>query len=110
MTDKQEATASEPEATATAMSARAKSPAAAARPAPKVRSGAGGPPERSERWGSGSAHGGISTVDPILLEIVQGSLASIEMEVETAIARTSRSPMIRDAHDFRAGIHDRRLR
>ena len=32
------------------------------------------------------------------------------MEVETAIARTSRSPMIRDAHDFRAGIHDRQLR
>ena len=32
------------------------------------------------------------------------------MEVETAIARTSRSPMIRDAHDFRAGIHDRLLR
>ncbi|MDQ3464437.1 MAG: hydantoinase B/oxoprolinase family protein [Actinomycetota bacterium] len=32
------------------------------------------------------------------------------MEVETAIARTSRSPMIRDAHDFRAGIHDRKLR
>ncbi|MGI8692776.1 MAG: hydantoinase B/oxoprolinase family protein [Geodermatophilaceae bacterium] len=50
------------------------------------------------------------TVDPILLEIVQGSLASVEREVETAIARTSRSPMIRDAHDFRAGIHDRRLR
>ena len=37
-------------------------------------------------------------------------LASVEMEVETAIARTSRSPMIRDAHDFRAGIHDRLLR
>ncbi|QVQ53680.1 hydantoinase B/oxoprolinase family protein [Spiractinospora alimapuensis] len=50
------------------------------------------------------------TVDPVLLEIVQGTLASIEQEVETAIARTSRSPMIRDAHDFRAGIHDRRLR
>ncbi len=32
------------------------------------------------------------------------------MEVETAIGRTSRSPMIRDAHDFRAGIHDRQLR
>ncbi|SFN94581.1 N-methylhydantoinase B [Pseudonocardia ammonioxydans] len=48
--------------------------------------------------------------DPVLVEIVQGSLASVEMEVETAIARTSRSPMIRDAHDFRAGIHDRRLR
>ena len=32
------------------------------------------------------------------------------MEVETAIGRTARSPMIRDAHDFRAGIHDRKLR
>ncbi len=50
------------------------------------------------------------TVDPILLEIIEGTLASVEMEVETAIARTSRSPMIRDAHDFRAGIHDRKLR
>ena len=48
--------------------------------------------------------------DPVIVEIVQGSLASVEMEVETAIARTSRSPMIRDAHDFRAGIHDRLLR
>ena len=50
------------------------------------------------------------TVDPVLLEIVEGSLAAIEKEVETAIGRTARSPMIRDAHDFRAGIHDRRLR
>jgi N-methylhydantoinase B len=49
-------------------------------------------------------------VDPITVEIVQGTLASIEAEVEEAIARTARSPMIRDAHDFRAGIHDRRLR
>jgi N-methylhydantoinase B len=48
--------------------------------------------------------------DPVLVEIVAGSLASIEKEVETAIGRTARSPMIRDAHDFRAGIHDRRLR
>ena len=51
-----------------------------------------------------------ASADPVLLEIVQGSLAAVEMEVETAIARTSRSPMIRDAHDFRAGIHDRLLR
>ncbi|MFN8082618.1 MAG: hydantoinase B/oxoprolinase family protein [Dermatophilaceae bacterium] len=51
-----------------------------------------------------------TVVDPIVVEIVQGSLASVEMEVETAIGRTSRSPMIRDAHDFRAGIHDRHLR
>ena len=48
--------------------------------------------------------------DPVLVEIVEGTLASIEREVETAIGRTARSPMIRDAHDFRAGIHDRRLR
>jgi len=52
----------------------------------------------------------MSGVDPVLLEIVQGSLAAIELEVETAIGRTARSPMIRDAHDFRAGIHDRHLR
>ena len=51
-----------------------------------------------------------TAIDPVLVEIVQGTLASVEMEVETAIARTSRSPMIRDAHDFRAGIHDRQLR
>jgi N-methylhydantoinase B len=49
-------------------------------------------------------------VDPIVLEIIQGTLASIEKEVEDAIGRTSRSPMIRDAHDYRAGIHDRLLR
>jgi N-methylhydantoinase B len=48
--------------------------------------------------------------DPILVEIVEGTLGSVEREVETAIARTARSPMIRDAHDFRAGIHDRRMR
>jgi N-methylhydantoinase B len=48
--------------------------------------------------------------DPVLVEIVEGTLASVEKEVETAIARTARSPMIRDAHDFRAGIHDRRMR
>ena len=54
--------------------------------------------------------GRAGPVDPVLLEIVAGSLASIEKEVETAIGRTARSPMIRDAHDFRAGIHDRLLR
>ncbi|MHB1431221.1 MAG: hydantoinase B/oxoprolinase family protein [Streptosporangiaceae bacterium] len=53
---------------------------------------------------------GARAVDPVLLEIIAGSLASIEKEVETAIGRTARSPMIRDAHDFRAGIHDRQLR
>ncbi|MHB1738506.1 MAG: hydantoinase B/oxoprolinase family protein [Actinomycetes bacterium] len=53
---------------------------------------------------------GAAVVDPVLVEIVAGTLASVEREVETAIGRTARSPMIRDAHDFRAGIHDVRLR
>jgi len=49
-------------------------------------------------------------VDPILLQIVEGTLASAEAEVEAAIERTSRSPMIREARDFRGGIHDRHCR
>jgi N-methylhydantoinase B len=63
---------------------------------------------RSDNWGYRLTD--ATDVDPVLVEIVEGYLASVEMEVETAIGRTSRSPMIRDAHDFRAGIHDRRLR
>jgi N-methylhydantoinase B len=51
-----------------------------------------------------------SRVDPITLQIVEGTLASIEAEVEAAIERTARSPMIRDQHDYRAGIHDRQCR
>jgi N-methylhydantoinase B len=49
-------------------------------------------------------------IDPIVIEIVEGTLASAEAEVEAAIERTARSPMIREARDFRAGIHDRRCR
>ena len=49
-------------------------------------------------------HADAEAPDPVLVEIVGGYLASVEMEVETAIGRTSRSPMIRDAHDYRAGI------
>ncbi len=49
-------------------------------------------------------------VDPIILEIVEGTLASAEAEVEAAIERTARSPMIREARDFRGGIHDRHCR
>ena len=52
----------------------------------------------------------MAAVDPVTLEIVEGTLASIEAEVEDAIGRTARSPMIRDQHDYRAGIHDRKLR
>src|SRR4029077_7896442 len=49
-------------------------------------------------------------IDPIVIQIVEGTLASVEAKVEAAIERTSRSPMIREARDFRAGIHDRRRR
>ena len=45
---------------------------------------------------------------PIVVEIVEGTLAAVEAEVEAAIERTARSPMIREARDFRGGIHDRR--
>ena len=56
-----------------------------------------------------AAHSGLGP-DPIVLQIVQGTLASVEAEVEAAIERTARSPMIREARDFRAGIHDRHCR
>ncbi|MGN9782696.1 hydantoinase B/oxoprolinase family protein [Nonomuraea sp. ZG12] len=65
---------------------------------------------RTDPRAGGVSGRGVKAADPILVEIVEGTLASVEKEVETAIARTARSPMIRDAHDFRAGIHDVRLR
>ena len=40
-------------------------------------------------------------------EIVEGTLNSIEREIEYAIERTARSPMIREAHDYRVGLFDR---
>ena len=42
-------------------------------------------------------------IDPIVLQIVEGTLNSIEAEIEYAIERTARSPMIREAHDYRVG-------
>jgi N-methylhydantoinase B len=49
-------------------------------------------------------------VDPIVLQIVEGALNSIEAEIEYAIERTARSPMIREAHDYRVGLFDRYCR
>jgi N-methylhydantoinase B len=49
-------------------------------------------------------------VDPIILQIVEGTLNSIEAEIEFAIERTARSPMIREAHDYRVGLFDRYCR
>src|SRR5215210_3653384 len=48
--------------------------------------------------------------DPIVLQIVEGTLKSIEAEIEYAIERTARSPMIREAHDYRVGLFDARCR
>ena len=48
--------------------------------------------------------------DPVLVEIVAGTLPAIEKEVETPIGRTAPSPMIRGPHDLPAGIPDRQLR
>jgi len=45
-------------------------------------------------------------LDPIVLQIVEGTLGSIEAEIEYAIERTARSPMIREAHDYRVGLFD----
>ena len=55
----------------------------------------------------GASAGGTGRRDRCSSRSSQGTLGSVEREVETAIGRTSRSPMIRDAHDFRVGIHDR---
>src|SRR6201990_2053694 len=49
-------------------------------------------------------------IDPIVLQIVEGTLNSIEAEIEYAIERTARSPMIREAHDYRVGLFDRDCR
>src|SRR4051794_41079527 len=49
-------------------------------------------------------------VDPIVLQIIEGTLNSIEAEIEYAIERTARSPMIREAHDYRVGLFDVRCR
>ena len=52
----------------------------------------------------------LPAVDPIVLQIVEGTLNSIEAEIEYAIERTARSPMIREAHDYRVGLFDRYAR
>jgi len=49
-------------------------------------------------------------VDPVVLQIIAGAINSIEREIEYAIERTARSPMIREAHDYRVGLFDRYCR
>jgi hypothetical protein len=63
----------------------------------------------SHPWPTAPLREAVS-VDPIVLQIVEGTLNSIEAEIEYAIERTARSPMIREAHDFRVGLFDRYCR
>ena len=46
-------------------------------------------------------------VDPVVQEIVEGSIAAAEREMEDLVERTARSPLIRDQHDYRVGLFDR---
>jgi N-methylhydantoinase B len=61
-------------------------------------------------WPTPPARPSPVEVDPIVLQIVEGTLNSIEREIEYAIERTARSPMIREAHDYRVGLFDRYCR
>lgn len=47
---------------------------------------------------------------PIELEVIAGTIRSAELEIEAAVERTSRSPMIRDQHDYRVALFDARGR
>ena len=51
-----------------------------------------------------------TTISPIVLEIIEGTVRSAELEIEAAVERTSRSPMIRDQHDYRVALFDARGR
>lgn len=58
-------------------------------------------------WPTAPRRNVAGDVDPIVLQIVEGTLNSIEAEIEYAIERTARSPMIREAHDYRVGLFDK---
>ncbi len=45
-------------------------------------------------------------IGPVELEVIVGTIRSAELEIEAAVERTSRSPMIRDQHDYRVALFD----
>ena len=51
-----------------------------------------------------------TNLGPIELEVIYGTIRSAETEIEAAVERTSRSPMIRDQHDYRVALFDSRGR
>jgi N-methylhydantoinase B len=48
----------------------------------------------------------LQAISPIVLEVIEGSVRSAELEIEAAVERTARSPMIRDQHDYRVALFD----
>lgn len=53
---------------------------------------------------------GTRPLGPIELEVITGTIRSAELEIEAAVERTARSPMIRDQHDYRVALFDARGR
>ena len=51
-------------------------------------------------------HASRRTLGPIELEVIHGTIRAAELEIEAAVERTSRSPMIRDQHDYRVALFD----
>ena len=47
-----------------------------------------------------------AALGPIELEVIAGAIRSAELEIEAAVERTARSPMIRDQHDYRVALFD----
>ena len=45
------------------------------------------------------------TLDPILVDIVDGGIEAAIMEAEAAVERTARSTIIREQHDYRASLN-----
>jgi len=46
-----------------------------------------------------------ATLDPILIDIVDGGIEAAVMEAEAAVERTARSTIIREQHDYRASLN-----
>ena len=50
--------------------------------------------------------GNKPALGPIELEVITGTIRTAELEIEAAVERTARSPMIRDQHDYRVALFD----
>ena len=62
--------------------------------------------ERTLREANAMASPTPRRLGPIELEVIHGTIRAAELEIEAAVERTSRSPMIRDQHDYRVALFD----